>query len=191
MIKAIIFDCFGVLTADGWLPFKEKYFKNNPKQHAEATRLNRLSDAGKLPYRNFVSTVSNMAGTTYEVTEKALHANVPNEEVLRYIQKLKKQYKIGFLSNVASNWLEELFTQEQLELFDALSLSYETGYIKPQPEAYHAIVKKLGYAPEECVFIDDQKSYAEAAQTVGIHGIHYINFEQMKADLEAILFAEK
>ena len=27
--KAIIFDCFGVLAEDGWLPFKRKYIGDN------------------------------------------------------------------------------------------------------------------------------------------------------------------
>jgi hypothetical protein len=48
MIRAIIFDCFGVLTTDAWLPFKNKYFAQNEVLMARASELNKQSDAGNV-----------------------------------------------------------------------------------------------------------------------------------------------
>ena len=50
-IKGIIFDCFGVLATDGWLPFKNKYFKEKPALFRKATELKSIGQRrnSKLP----------------------------------------------------------------------------------------------------------------------------------------------
>src|SRR5690348_2888052 len=62
MIKAIVFDCFGVLTSDGWLPFKKKYFGHDSALTEEATSLNKQVDAGLISYDDFVPAVAKLAG---------------------------------------------------------------------------------------------------------------------------------
>src|SRR5476649_1145986 len=104
MIQAIIFDCYGVLASDGWLPFKTRYFGHDPKLLQQAADLNRQSDAGLLSYNDFVRSVSDMAGVTIQVATKAIENNVPNEQLLDYIAELKPSYKIGMLSNAGTNW---------------------------------------------------------------------------------------
>ena len=189
MIKAIIFDCFGVLTSDGWSPFREKYFGDDEEKYAEATRLNHLSDSGKLPFKDLVSMISKMAGASYGETERAFHTNVPNESIFEIITQLKEKYTIGLLSNVANNWLEELFTPEQLALFDGYALSGEMGFAKPDPRAFLTIAERLGAHPTECVFIDDQPAYTTAAESVGMQAVHFQNNSQLQRELDSLLAA--
>ena len=181
MIKAVIFDCFGVLSVDGWLPYKERHFGKNTELFDKATEVNKRADAGLISYEDFLQEVTNLAGIQIE-------NNPPNEKLFDYIREsLKPKYKIGLLSNAAADWLEELFTPEQRKLIDATALSFELGFIKPDPESYQAIAERLDVKLDECVFIDDQNRYCEGAQEVGMQAVCYQNFEQTKQDLEKIL----
>jgi putative hydrolase of the HAD superfamily len=187
MIKAIIFDCFGVLTSDGWLPFKQKYFGSDPEKFEEATRQNALANSNRIPYGQFLATVASMAGVSQDELNQEMHKSVSDNRMLEYIGSLKKSYKIGMLSNISGDWLGSLFSDEQVRLFDAIALSYETGYAKPDPKAYYIILKRLDCLPEECVYIDDQQVFVDAAAELGMTVILYSNFESFKEQITAIL----
>jgi FMN phosphatase YigB (HAD superfamily) len=187
MIKAIIFDCFGVLTSDGWLPFKEKYFGDEPEKYHEATKLNSLANSNQIPYSQFLNMVSELAGVSVDELNYAMHKSVSNNVIFEYIERLKKNYKIGMLSNISGDWLNELFSEEQIALFDAKALSYETGFAKPDSKAYEVILKRLGSLPDECVYVDDQPSFVEKAKKLGMKYIHYEEFDSFKNELEQIL----
>jgi len=184
MIKAIVFDCFGVLATDGWLPFRESHFSKNPLLLEKALTLNKKADAGVLHYDDFVKQVAQMARMSESATHGAIEGNIPNEALLEYIKsELKPHYKIGMLSNAPENWLDKMFTSEQVALFDATTLSYELGAIKPDLIMYQTIARRLGVEPSECIFIDDQPTYCEGAARAGMSVIQYVDFAQMKAEL--------
>lgn len=188
MIRAIIFDCFGVLTSDGWLPFKRRHFGHDKVLFQEATDLNKQAGSGMMSGREFIARIADMAKVSADYVARQILGSRPNEELFGYIRdELKPEYRIGLLSNTSSNTLHELFSQEQVALFDALSLSYEIGTVKPYPEAYRHILDQLDVSAEEAVFIDDQERHCTGARDVGLQAIVYEDFEQMKAELEAIL----
>lgn len=188
MIKAVIFDCYGVLTSDGWHPFKYKYFSDNKEKFAEATSLNVLTNAGKISYNDFLKRIGEMTGLQSEEVRLEMESNTANLQLFDYINsELASQYRLAILSNVAGDWLGELFSPEQLEIFDYHALSFKLGVTKPNPEIYTKTAKELGVEIDECVFIDDIESYAQGAKTVGMQAIVYRDFEQMKAELEDIL----
>ncbi len=188
MIRAIIFDCYGVLTTDGWWPFKKKHFGHDPNLEQQASDLNRQADAGLTTHANLVQTLAKWAHITPEEVWNAIHSNVADDELFGYIQEhLKPHFKIGLLSNTGANRLPELFTPEQINLFEATSLSYDTGYVKPDPRAYETIAARLDVLPEECIFVDDQERFCTAARGEGMQAIVYKNYEQFVPELEAAL----
>lgn len=189
MIKAIIFDCFGVLTADLWLQFKEKYFADNPEYAERASALNKQSDSGLLAYDDFISQVADMAHIPVEqVNFGEFGKHAPNEKLFKYIKEdLKPKYQIGLLSNAPGNWLSEIFLPEQIEVFDSIVLSYEVGLTKPDHKIYRLAAEKLGVTAQECVFIDDREAYCESAREVGMQAVCYQGFRQFKTDLDRIL----
>jgi len=189
MIKAVIFDCFGVLASDGWLPFKNKYFGENDRLFNKASELNRKSDAGLLSYEEFLRKVAKLADVSEEKARYYIEHNVPDEKIFDYISQLKKDYKIGMLSNASGYWLDQIFTPQQVKLFDAVSLSFETGHIKPEAEAYESILAKLAVNADEAVFIDDQARYCDGAETVGLKAILYENYPKLRSELDKILAA--
>lgn len=134
MIKAIVFDCFGVLgshSAAGW------------------TR---------------------------------------QEALLRYIQELKSQYKIGLLSNLGAASLNALFSaEERQKLFDAEVISGEVGIAKPNPQIYTLVCEKLGVAPNEAVFVDDITDNIKGAEAIGMQTLWYRDFATFQRGLAELL----
>lgn len=188
MIRAIIFDCFGVLASEGWLPFKNRYFSHDPSLEQQANDLSKRLNSGHLTNGAFVQEIANLAGVSRTEALAAVQHNVPDTELFAYIAKiLKPRYKLGILSNAGGDRLRELFTAEQVALFDEAALSFETGYVKPDKKAYELIAENLGITTQECVFIDDQERHCDGAGEAGMHAILYRDFEQMKTELEALL----
>lgn len=187
MIKAIIFDCFGVLTTDGWLPFKKEHFGHDKQLLDKATELNSLANSRLMSYQEFLSRIAQLAGLSPERVRAIVESSVANQELLDYIKSLKPKYKIGMLSNASRNLLGELFSKSQVNLFDEIALSYETGIPKPDSRAYIEAAQDLGLKPSQCVFIDDQEKHIAGARQVGMKAILYKDFAQMKSELVEIL----
>jgi putative hydrolase of the HAD superfamily len=188
MIKAIIFDCFGVLAVDGWLPFKRQHFGERPEQLQKVTELNRQTDAGLLPYDEFIRSVATMAGVPPEEFRAQIEQTVVNEELLDYIAaELKPSYRIGMLSNVAGHWFEKKFDREQRKLFDAVTLSSQTGFVKPDPRAYEAVLTELELGAGEALFVDDREKNCSAAREIGMQAMVYRDFAQFRHDLTEVL----
>ena len=191
MIKAVVFDCFGVLTSDGWLPFKSKYFGHNQHLLQDVSDLSKQSDAGLISFHDFIQGVAKLAGVSTDEAYRQIENNVADSQLFNYISTLKANYKIGMLSNAAENWLDEMFSPEQTALFEAVALSYESGYVKPQPEAYKIIADRLGVKVDECLFVDDQERYCTAATDVGMQAVWFINTDQAIADIDRLLTEAK
>lgn len=190
MIKAIIFDCFGVLTTDGWEPFCRKYFAEDPKKLRQAKILVGSLNLGNIKYEEFISQVAKLAKISERKALSYIDDNKRNEELFKYIRNnLKPKYKIGMLSNAGQNWLNELFTRDDLALFDDIVLSSDVGYIKPDHAIYKISLDRLSVSPSESVFVDDIRRYVTAGNEVGMSSILYRNFNDMKKQLESLLKA--
>jgi len=188
MVRAIIFDCYGVLVHDNYSMIKEKYLADDPTARAEFVDLNHRACKGELTGDEFLVKVSELTGVPMSEIDETFDHNYRNDELLNFIaRELKPRYKIGFLSNASRDRITELFTPEQVELFDDVVLSYQVHLIKPDPEIYKLSTQRLGVQPEECVFVDDLARYVEMAETLGMRGIWYQNFEQFRDELEKIL----
>ena len=93
------------------------------------------------------------------------------------IQDLKdKGYKVYYLSNWSA-WTYDLLQEagkfDFLKLMDGGVFSYDVGYMKPNEEIYKILLNKYKINPEEAIFFDDREENIEAANKLGIHGIHF------------------
>lgn len=105
------------------------------------------------------------------------------------IKELKGDYKLAMLTNAPSRYsLDQRFKPGELEeLFDEVVVSGEVGWDKPAPEIYTMTVEKLGVLPEECLFIDDVPSFTEAAATIGMKTVTYVNTPEIITAIKAAL----
>jgi HAD superfamily hydrolase (TIGR01509 family) len=60
---------------------------------------------------------------------------------------------------------------------------------KPDPAIYELTVERLGEGVQasDCIFIDDIDVNIEAAESLGMTGVHFRSTEQAIADIEAAL----
>ena len=189
MIRAIIFDCFGVLTTDTW----EEFLTSLPAdQRGAASVLNRVYDAGHLTRVEYRRAIQDLTGKQPRYIEDLLGNEIhKNSGLLEFIKQLKPAYKLGLVSNIGTNWVREYFlTVSEQALFDTFVFSFEVGLVKPDERIYRLVSDRLGVPPEACVMIDDVECNCRGAEAIGMQAIVYQNVSQMREELRAILTSE-
>lgn len=189
MIKALIFDCFGVLVTDALQVLHNDLRQRDPAGAEEITSLIRASNRGIIDPKDSNKRVAAIFGTTVDdYAQQIRDGEVKNTELLAYITELHGRYKTAILSNISATGLAKRFSAEELAAgFDTVVSSGEIGYAKPDRRAYEIAAERLGVAPEECVFIDDREGFCVAASDLGMQSIVYTDFVSFKHQLEALL----
>lgn len=187
MIKAIIFDCFGVLTGDRWHEFTSQLPKGEIVDRARG--LNRQYGAGKLSTEEFLQAIEKLTGVKASEIKKLLNnEHGKNYPLLDYIKNLSAGYKTGILSNVASGWIRDVFlTEEEQAIFSDILESFTVGVTKPDSRIFELACKRLDVKPSEVIFVDDIEIYCLASRELGIKAVIYQNFEQCKKEIEQLL----
>lgn len=91
------------------------------------------------------------------------------------LRKLKaKGSKLFLLSNISKGFAENYknipHVNNILSFFDGLVFSGPIGLVKPNKEIFEHLLKKYDIKAEESLFIDDNISNINGAETVGIKG---------------------
>lgn len=190
MIKAIIFDCFGVLLGNAYKIHLNEVERVDPERAKEIRAINHASDMGILSREETAEHISGLFDMDVEdFLEEQNQLEVPNEQLLTYIETLKLRYKVGMLSNINSrDRLSIRFADGVLDAhFDTIVASGDEGFVKPQPEIYHIAATRLGVEPHECLFIDDIAEFCEGARQVGMQAIQFITTNQAMTDINTLI----
>lgn len=190
-IKAVIFDCFGVLVASAL----NELVHRRPQLKTQIDDIMHQFDYGIVSTRRQASEMMmDLLKVDAEQLEKVFWGiSVRDEEAIKWAYEVKSlgNYKIGMLSNVGSGVFEKFFDKsEQKILFDEVVLSFEEGIAKPEVAIFELTAQRLGVDVSECVMIDDRELNIEAATVAGMHGIRYISPDQARRDLNSLLEVE-
>lgn len=172
---------------EAWGPFSETTFEKGTEAYKEAVDAMKALNLGFSNETEFRKRLSELSGLPVEEINMKLDSSMLDERMLDVIRRYKPKYKIGMLSNISPNRLQDFFSREQLSLFDTLALSFEIGVMKPYAEAYEIAAAKLGVLLEECVFVDDLERNTIAAKEVGMQAIQFNNFAQFEQELGELL----
>jgi glucose-1-phosphatase len=94
---------------------------------------------------------------------------------------LSSKYPIALLSNTNSLQWDKLCANSYADrLFRKTFLSFKTGYLKPDREAYLHVMEILGCDPHDILFFDDNPDNVRGALDTGINAIHVKGFEDMR-----------
>lgn len=124
----------------------------------------------------------------HQVFQEWEESGAVDARIVRLIEQLKPHYKIGLLSNYTKGLEEALLDKYKIhQLFDAVASSYTIKIRKPQPDAYHQILKLLEVQASQALFVDDKERNVVAAEAIGMQGIIFTGFEDLVEKLEAFL----
>lgn len=191
MIRAIIFDCFGVIISDGLEAVLQRLKAVSPQAREYVGSVMNVSNRGLLEPAEANQQIAEYLGISIKQWREQIDAGeFKNTEVMDWIKQLRNSYKTAMLSNIGKGSMERRFNKNELtDLFDTVVISGEVGLVKPNPHIYRIAAEKLAVEPNECVFLDDRAAYCYAAHEVGMQAIVFKNLEQAQQDLISILAA--
>lgn len=109
-----------------------------------------------------------------------------NNELLTYFRSMKGKISMNVFSSGRNYEAPEI--KNQLDpIFDHFFNTNDLGMSKIDPQVYIHIAQKLNKKPQEIVFIDDVPENVEASRIAGLHGIRYINNEQLFLQLQKFI----
>jgi HAD superfamily hydrolase (TIGR01509 family) len=189
VIKAVIFDCFGVVRVDATLIAYKTLGGDISADDNFLKDVMEQANAGLIP--NASSVVAQHLGISEEKwRETVQNSSVIDQQLLDFAKSLRSKYKTAMLSNIGQGGLDRWFEPGFLDnYFDVVIGSGNIGFAKPEAQAYEITADRLGVRLDECVMIDDRQELCEGATAVGMQAIRYEDFEQMKKALENILVA--
>lgn len=198
MIKNIIFDIGNVLSNYRWREFlQDKGFDEAMiSRIAEATvnsavwcEFDRGVWTDEEIMAGFVKNDPDIEKEIHQAFDDFKELVTPREYAIPWVQELKaKGYQVLYLSNFSRKAEEECVEALNfMPYMDGGILSYRDKLIKPDPAIYELLLSRYNLVAEESVFLDDTLVNVEAAEKVGIHGIHFLTKEQAEAELQELL----
>ena len=196
MIRGVIFDFGNVICSFDVEIFLAKLHEwsgldvETLRDRIYGSRLHSRYERGEISSERFYREISRLTGarvSAEEFAEGFTDIFTPLESTHGLIRALKGRYRLGLLSNT-NEWHFERHIRKVpvFPLFDAVTLSFEVGALKPEPEIYLDALRKLSLPPEACVFIDDIGKYAEGAAALGIRGIRYTGPAELLRELSGL-----
>ena len=181
----IIFDLGGVLI--DWNPEyvfrkvipdeqRRQYFFENVCTHdwnVEQDAGRRIADATQMLVGQFPDWEPEIRAY-YERWEEMLGG--PIHDTVDLLRELRDQGQHRLLA--LTNWSNETFPvalarYDFLHWFEGIVVSGDEKTRKPFPDIYHTLLNRYGVDPTEAVFIDDGIRNVEAAEKLGIKGVHF------------------
>ena len=141
MIRAIIFDYFGVICSD-------EFFQSVRLSGDETAAFDDLSvhvNNGDISWTDFCGQIAEKTGLSIEQVKQQYQALQLNAGLLAAIEQLKQSYKVALLTNASSEHIRPMLATAGIDqLFDELIISSEVHLVKPQPAIYKQAAKQLG-----------------------------------------------
>ena len=189
-VKAVVFDCGGVMITDGFkkiVPILSKkigvseddlyrayldtidpnYMKGLVKVE---DRWNAMFDklSIRAPLRDFLIEVHKI----YQ----------PIKDSIELVPKLKQAgFKVGVVSNQSEDTLAYLKEKYPtfFKLFDFYIWSCELGYSKPDQRMYEKALKAATVPAAQCLYVDDNDKFLDKAKNLGFHTLKFQSPQQL------------
>jgi HAD superfamily hydrolase (TIGR01509 family) len=100
------------------------------------------------------------------------------------VTELAARYSLGILSD--TDPLHWQYCRQQysfLRLFAEPTLSFQTGFLKPDPRCYRLAAENTGTSVEFCLFIDDRAENVIGARQAGMRALQFTGLESLRREL--------
>lgn len=107
------------------------------------------------------------------------------DQTLSVLQAIPAKWKRALLSNInARHWGRDDIAGRLAGYFDHSFLSYQTGFMKPDREAFELAVQTYECRPGEVLFFDDNPINVEAAENYGLRSELTLGIAAVKESLQ-------
>ena len=110
-----------------------------------------------------------------------------DQNLLNTLRSLHPECKVCLVSNAWSGLRTWISKQGFADVFDRMVISAEVGMMKPDVRIFQLALGELAARPEESVFIDDVLTNVDAARSIGMAGIHFIQPDKALHDLKLLV----
>ncbi len=192
MIKAIIFDWFGVCTVENWADVLGRELSSKLNLDVSFVKekykplIQPFARAELSPEQFLEQFIGSLDKSKNPQDFNYLFETIPklNFELLNYILELKKKYPVFLLSNnfgpVFPNYEKQV---DFNKYFDKLFLSHKLKMSKTQDGIWDKVLPEIEFKPNELVFIDNKEKYFEPAKKHGINTVLFLSNDQAKKEL--------
>ncbi|MFA6995422.1 MAG: HAD-IA family hydrolase [Patescibacteria group bacterium] len=166
-IKAILFDFMGVLL------FPRADYKRDKIVDEIDYAIGKVTD-DKLFKKETIKKY-NLNKTEFNaVLDKIVDKYEPFEPLWSLLPQIRKNYKLAIINNGTSLTLPKFKSKYYLNnIFDFFVSSAIEGFKKPNRRIYELTIRKLGFKPEECLFMDDSLLNVDKAKKLGMSTIYW------------------
>ncbi len=192
--STLFLDIGGVLLTNGWdrdarktaaEKFGLDYEELNERHHLTYDTY----EAGKLSLREYLDRIVFYEKRDFSHEDFRMfifEQSQPFPEMIALVRSLKVKYKlkIGVISNEGRE-----VTQYRISTFrlgDFIDFFVSSSFVhvrKPDRDIYRIALDIAQVAPEDAIYIDDRKMFAQIAAGFGLKCIHHQGYESTKASL--------
>jgi len=186
MIKALIFDFYGVIYSNLDWEVIDQRIKTDEQKAVEFKKLVQKANVGSVDNTKLLEGISKLADDAMYPENLAVNFEPSiNYSALGLIENLKIKYKTGLLSNGGRANIDEVLNDVggAGKYFNVVMSSSDTSYIKPAKEAFLNMSELLGSEPNETLVIDDSYRHIQGADTAGLKTIRFVDMEQLRSEL--------
>ena len=147
-------------------------------------------ETGKISPEEFYEEVKRRTGlnVTYDrFVELWNNIFSENHKVSDMVRRLKEKYLVAIISN--TNMLHFDFVYRKFPIVREIGhfiLSYQLGLRKPDPKIYQVALERFRVTPQRTVYVDDLEPFVNTTRTLGLHGIHFKDENQLEAEFRAL-----
>ena len=188
MIRALIFDCFGVFYVDPVFAYMHEPSTSPDKANALHS-LDEQAARGMITKATFTTQAAELLGLSHgAIEEQFFHGQKRDVHLLEFVQTLRSSYKVALLSNIGGDMMDGYFSpDERQQFFDVTVLSGDVRLAKPDKAIFELTCEKLGVALNEAIMIDDMQSTCTIVKEYGMQSIWYRDFGQFRAELNELI----
>jgi putative hydrolase of the HAD superfamily len=108
-------------------------------------------------------------------------------EVVALAAAYRKRLRTGLITNATTRLETDLQAHKLDQAFDVVINSARIGFAKPDQRLFKVAAVRIGYRPEQCIFIDDTPSHVAAARAIGMTGIEFSGAAALRDALAALV----
>ena len=181
-LRLVLFDMDDVLCAYDWPARIAELARLSGKSEAEVIALiwhsgfEDLADTGQITSQAYVDGFAQRLGIPFSRADWLANRRAcltPWPEMLDLARSISAHATIAILTNNNHLIIEDidaLFPELKPTFGERILSSAELGLQKPEPAAYLAALRRLGFEPQDTLFTDDRPENVAGAIAAGLHG---------------------